>query len=304
MKKILTLSALAVAMLLNYSCSNDGDTPTEPVNPDPQEEPTGKLRLNVVSRASDNVVSTKVNVGLYMQHYEDGKMVDLLPAFNYLNNVKMTYDAGCWASTSPIYWFDATSLSDIYAYAPYKEQVADCRKMQVAVPTDQSTTEQLAAADLLWGRNLALDPTTSEIAVGMNHRLSRINIKVVPEADFAEGELKAEDLRLFVNNVRCEATMDLQTSDLTLTGEQKTILAHNNGNLTFTAIVMPQTVGFVNLLRLEWKDVVYTLQRSMTFDAQQNYDFTISINKRTASGLNIGITGWDIDGKDYGGVVE
>ena len=66
---------------------------------------------------------------------------------------------------------------------------------------------------------------------------------------------------------------------------------------------MPQTLGFVNLVRMEWGDVVYILQRSISLEAKRSYELTISINKKEATGLNIGISGWDIDDKDYGGTV-
>ena len=262
------------------------------------------MQVNVLTKAASAVVSTGVDVGMYMQHYVDGRMVDLYAAHNYVNNVRMKYAADGWKSAEPVYWYDESSLSDIYAYAPYQGDVENCRNMTVGVPTDQTSTEQLAAADLLWGRNLALNPTTSQISVSLHHLFAKVNVKITPEADFAEGELKASDLKVFINNVRCEGKLDLQTGDVTLSGDPQTVCARNNGDLSFTAVVMPQTLGFVNLIRVEWGNVVYVLQRSIAFDSHRSYDLTVSINKKEATGLNIGISGWDIDDKDYGGVVE
>lgn len=297
------IGILLAALAVSTSCGNDEaelDVPGQPDEPNVEE----KMQMDVLLAAESAVVSTGVDVGMYMQHYVDGRMVELYAANNYVNNVRMKYDTDGWKSAEPIYWYDESSLSDIYAYAPYQSKVEDCRNIAVGVPTDQTSTAQLAAADLLWGRKLALNPTTSQIGVSLNHRFSQVNVSIAPEADFAEGELKATDLKVFINNVRCEGTLDLQTGTVALAGEPQTICARNNGDLSFTAIVMPQSLGFVNLIRVEWGDVVYVLQRSIAFEAHRSYDLTVSINKKEATGLNIGISGWDIDDQDYGGVVE
>lgn len=293
---------MAVAALVVLSCSSDDaeqETPAVPEKPAVEE----KIQADVLTRATGNVLSTGVDVGLYMQHYVDGKMVDLYSAHNYVNNAKMKYSTEGWKAEEPIYWYDESALTDIYAYAPYQNEVADSRKISVGVPLDQNTKENLANADLLWGRNLALNPTSSQIAVSLDHLFSRVTIKIKPEADFADGELKASDLKVFINNVKCEGKLDLQTGEVSLAGDAQTVCAHNNGDLSFTAIIMPQTLGFVNLVRVEWGDVVYVLQRSISLETKRSYELTISINKKEATGLNIGISGWDIDGKDYGGTV-
>ena len=297
------MGILLAALAVSTSCGNDEaelDVPGQPDEPNVEE----KMQMDVLLAAESAVVSTGVDVGMYMQHYVDGRMVNLYAANNYVNNVRMKYDADGWKSAAPIYWYDESSRTDIYAYAPYQGKVEDCRHMAVGVPADQTSTAQLAAADLLWGRKLALNPTTSQIGVSLNHRFSQVNVSIAPEADFAEGELKASDLKVFINNVRCEGTLDLQTGGIVLAGEPQSICARNNGDLTFTAIVMPQSLGFVNLIRVEWGDVVYILQRSIAFMPRRSYNLTVSINKKEATGLNIGISGWDIDDQDYGGVVE
>ena len=302
MKRLFLNIGMAVAALAVVSCNSDDgeqENPTVPEKPAVEE----KMEADVLTRAAGDVVSTGVDVGFYMQHYVDGKMVDLYPANNYVNNARMIFSAEGWKAEEPIYWYDESSLTDIYAYAPFQNEVADSRKISVGVPLDQSNKENLAAADLLWGRNLALNPTSSQIALTLDHLFSRVTIKIKPEADFAEGELKASDLRVFINNIKCEGKLDLQTGEVTLAGDAQTVCTHNNGDLSFTAIVMPQTLGFVNLVRMEWGDVVYILQRSISLEAKRSYELTISINKKEATGLNIGISGWDIDDKDYGGTV-
>ena len=304
MNKIPNLTTLAFGLLLLAACDKS-DVAEDIVEPDVPETPQDdKIPLSVSTRAVDNASLEGVSVGLFMQPYQSGKMADLLPTYNYINNVEMAYKNGAWQTAMPVYWYDATTLSDIYAYAPYQKNMSDCRKMVFTCSTDQTTDAALAQADLLWGRSLALDPTRDNISVSLNHQLARVNVSVIPENDFAEGELKASDVKVWIGNMRCNAAMDMQTGDMQVSGDGRSIAMHNNGDLTFTAIVLPQTVGFVNLIHVEWNDVAYTLQGSMTFDPQRVYDLSVRINKVEASGLNVGISGWDIDEKDYGGTVE
>lgn len=303
MKNIFSFSALAFGLLLLTAC-NRSDVAEDIITPDIPQVEDGKIPLSVLTRVVDNASLEGVGVGLFMQPYQAGKMADLLPAYNYINNVEMTYKNGAWRTATPVYWYDATTLSDIYAYAPYQKGVGDCRRMAFSCPTDQTTDAALIQADLLWGRSLALDPTRDDISVSLDHQLVRVNVRVIPEKDFAAGELKASDVKVWIGNLRCDAVMDMQTGDLQVSGEGRSIAMHNNGDLTYTAIVLPQTVGFVNLIHVEWNDVAYTLQGSETFDPQRIYDLSVRINKVEASGLNVGISGWDIDDKDYGGTVE
>lgn len=302
-RNTLYMCVAAVGLSVLASCSTQDD----PIMPDipPVEEPEQPERvpMNISTRAEGGVMNSQIEMGLYVQHYTNGSKEDLNATGNYINNVRLSNNNGNWTASNPLYWYDNSSPTDIYAYAPYQANVADCRNMEISLPTDQSDIGQLAAADLLWGCHLAQMPSSGGFSVSLNHRLTRVNVKVKPAQGMNAADLKAEDMRLFINNVRCEAYMDLQTSDLTLKGTPTSICAHNNGDLTFTAIVLPQSVGFVNLIRLEWNGSSYVLQHSTAFEAQRNYDFTITFNPQGTSGLNVGISGWDIDDTDYGGVV-
>lgn len=285
---------VAVGFSMLTSCSTQSNEAPE------QKE---RVPMNISARAEGGMLSSQIEMGLYVQHYTKGVKTDLSATDNYINNVRLRNKNGNWTASSPLYWYDDVSQTDIYAYAPYKANVADCRSMKISLPTDQSDINQLAAADLLWGRSLALMPSSGDFSISLIHRLTRVNVTVKPASDMDASQLKAEDMKLFINNIRCEADMDLQTSDLTLKGNPTSICAHNNGDLSFTAIVLPQSVGFVNLIRLEWKGISYVLQQSTAFEAQRIYDFTITFNPQGVSGLNVGISGWDIDDTDYGGVV-
>ena len=65
----IVLSALAATV----SCGSDEteqDVPVQPDKPDVEE----KMQANVLTKAANAVVSTGVDVGMYMQHYVDGPL--------------------------------------------------------------------------------------------------------------------------------------------------------------------------------------------------------------------------------------
>ena len=91
----LNIGILLSALAVTVSCGSDEaeqDVPVQPDKPDVEE----KMQANVLTKAASSVVSTGVDVGMYMQHYVDGKMVDLYAAHNYVNNVRMKYVADGW----------------------------------------------------------------------------------------------------------------------------------------------------------------------------------------------------------------
>ena len=298
------ITVLALALVLLASCGNDDDSsdkPDSPVGPSLES----KIPLNVMALADDGEMSTIVDAGLYMQHYVDGKKSELIADANYLNNLKLTYTSGHWQFADPAFWYDDASLSDLYVYVPYQQSVPDSRKVGLKVPTDQNNSENLALADFMWGQCLAVAPTDKNIDVKLSHRLSRVKIKVMPDDSFKEGELKPADVTVYVKSVQCDGTFDLQTGELSVTGNKQSICAHNNGDFTFSAIVMPQSLGFVNMLQIDCNNgASYTIQDSFVYEPQKSCLISVTINKKQVTGLNVDIGGWDIDDKDYGGTVQ
>ena len=96
--------------------------------------------------------------------------------------------------------------------------------------------------------------------------------------------------------------IDLETGEATTTGAAEDVLCRNNGDLTYTAILIPQQVPFSNLIQVDWKGNKYTLQNSFILEAKRQYSLTVKL-KKSKSGFDIGIAGWDIIGEDFGGVI-
>ena len=68
--------------------------------------------------------------------------------------------------------------------------------------------------------------------------------------------------------------------------------------------MMPQTVADgTDLITVTVDGVDYTHSSGITFVANKQHKFTVTVNK-TGGGINIGIGGWETDDEDNGGSAE
>lgn len=289
MKKLLFIGIVALCA----SCSSDSSH--EPIVPPANQEGAVQIQTRVEGEA----VAAEVNAGLYMVNYLDGKRDNLLATANYVNNQLLTFANSVWSTATPIYWNDATTPADFYAYAPYQKNVADARALPFSVQKDQATTEAMAQSDFLWGTLQGQSPTESSFDLTLSHMLSQLTVVVTG----AEGvSMKAEEVSVTIGGTRTSAKIDLETGTITPDGEAGEVKCHSNGDLSYTAILIPQQVPFSNLIQVVWNGNPYTLQNAFKLEPRRQYSLTIKL-KKTESGFDIGIDGWDIIGEDFGGTV-
>lgn len=289
MKRILSIGLV----LLCAACNQE--LPEGPVVPPTEQEGTVHLRTRVDGEA----VATEVNAGLYMVNYIDGRSDELLAASNYVNNQLLTFADGSWSTSQPIYWMDIDTPADFYAYAPYQSKVADARAMAFSVQKDQTSVESVAQSDFLWGTLQGQLPTESSFDLTLSHMLSQLTVKVTAAEDM---NMKAEDVSVTIGGTKVSAQIDLATGSITPIGEAQDVKCHNNGDLSYTAILIPQQVPFSNLIKILWNGNPYTLQNAFKLEAKRQYTLTVRL-KKTESGFDVGIDGWDIIDEDFGGTV-
>lgn len=289
MKKLIFIG---IAALCASCCSDLSD---EPVVPPANQEGAVQIQTRVEGKA----VAAEVNAGLYMVNYLDGKQDNLLATANYVNNQLLTFANGVWSTATPIYWNDATTPADFYAYAPYQSKVADARAMTFSVQKDQTTTEAVAQSDFLWGTLQGQSPTESSFDLTLSHLMSQLTVKVTAAEDM---NMKAEEVSVTIGGTKISAKIDLATGVITPDGEAGEVKCHSNGDLSYTAILIPQQVPFSNLIQIVWNGSPYTLQNAFKLEPKRQYSLTIKL-KKTESGFDIGIDGWDIIGEDFGGTV-
>ena len=292
----------SAAFLLMACGSDESDSPQYPEGGETPVENNHKA-VNIVTRTEDgDAGGNGPLVGLYMVNYVNGQQSPLVADGNYVNNLRMNYTDGTWVPSAPIYWQDTNINADFYAYAPFREQVEDATSMVFRVETDQTSEERFQKSDLLWGTAQGLSPLDSGISLTLTHQLSRLTIVVTPGAGFSEDELKTDDVTVAIGGSKTMGTIDLQSGTVTAKDEVADVKCRDNGDLTFTAILLPQQIAFANLVKVDWNGNNYTLQNSFLLEAKRQYKLTIRLNK-TQGGLDIGISGWDIIDEDFGGIV-
>lgn len=286
----------ATAMMLFAACSSD-----EQDIPETQED--DRVPVHITTRAEEGNSTGSLLAGLYMVNYLSGNPDKLLSAGNYVNNQLLTWANGTWQTSSPIFWNDKDTRADFYAYAPYVTKVEDAHNMPFSVSLDQRTDAAFAQSDLLWGTVLGQSPTSTSFELMLQHQLSRLTVNIGADTGFEEGELQASDVSVTIGGTRTAAIFDLQTAAITLVdGSTADVHCHSGGDFSYTAILLPQQVPFANLIQVDWNGNKYTLQNTFLLEARKQYTLSVKL-KKTKSGFDIGIEGWDILPDDFGGVV-
>lgn len=279
------------------ACGSDGsDTEDDVIIPD------NRMAVSIDTRADGGLVADGLEAGLFMVNYNDNLPDELLSNNNYIHNQRLIWKNDRWETATPFYWFDDTTPADFYAYAPYQSVVTNARQMSFSVEKDQRTTNAFAQSDLLWGKVEGQTPSSGSFSLILAHQLSQLTVKVTADAGFSDGELKAEDVSVTIGGTKTRGVVDVATGKITATDEVQDVQCLSNGDLSYSAVLLPQQVPFSNLIQVDWQGNKYTLQNTFTLEAKRQYTLTVKL-KKTKSGFEIGIEGWDILPEDFGGSV-
>jgi hypothetical protein len=155
----------------------------------------------------------------------------------------------------------------------------------------------------LWGKAANVAPTAEPVAITTNHSFSNILIYLEAGKGFTTETLAAATKSVTIKNIKTAATINLATGVATATGDVATVTPWNVGEY-YRAMIVPQTVADgTDLITINVDGVDYTLATGMTFVANKQHKFTVTVNK-PAGGVDIGIGGWDTDDNEYGGSAE
>lgn len=297
-----TVAIALLASLLGISCRQ-----TTHEQPQPSGRP---IRINAVCVPSGNAVldndtafENGDRAGLYVVNRINGKMESLLPSGNYIDNMRFTYH-GTWTPSQPIYWMDEQTKADFYLYYPYSSEMDDPRYWTVNVPTDQSTEAAMLQADVLVGRAFNVAPASQAVELKARHMMSRLTITLQASQGMTEEKLREADLKVLVNGLITEATVNIATAIATASGtERHDIQACQTDALTFTVTAVPQTVTEGAFITIVVNGDRYTLRRAVTLKQGTWHHATVKVG---AANGNIGVTigGWTIDNTDYGGTAQ
>lgn len=297
-----TVAIALLASLLGISCRQ-----TTHEQPQPSGQP---IRINAVCVPSENAVLDNDTAfedgdraGLYVVNRINGKMESMLPSGNHIDNMRFTYH-GTWTPSQPIYWMDEQTKADFYLYYPYSSEMDNPRYWTVNVPTDQSSEAAMLQADVLVGHAYNVAPTSQAVELKARHMMSRLTITLQASQGMTEEKLREADLKVLVNGLITEATVNIATAIATASGtERHDIQACQTDALTFTVTAVPQTVTEGAFITIVVNGDRYTLRRAVTLKQGTWHHATVKVG---AANGNIGVTigGWTIDNTDYGGTAQ
>ena len=303
MNNILKSTWTLLPAIIAGGCSGGQDSPepTPPPNPPAQEKLEIKISPSVNgSRATDYGFETGDCIGLYVVNYSGGNPGTLSTSGNHVSNMRFRYN-GTWTPDSQVTWIDNDTHADFYVYYPYSS-VKSVNAYEFAINKDQSTESAYKASDLMTGKTINVAPTESAIEIPVSHTMSRASIYLEPGNGFTAESLSKSDVSVRINGVKCNATVNLATGDVTPVGESATLTPLFTDNC-YRALIVPQTVEECDLITVIVDGREYKLQKGFTFERGKNHKFTITLSK-TSAGVNVNITPWDEDDADNGGTAE
>ncbi|MBO7330822.1 MAG: fimbrillin family protein, partial [Alistipes sp.] len=270
-----------------------------------------------ITRTDANGFCDGDKIGLYGVNYTNNNATQgtLLDEGNQVDNARYTYnkELGEWQSSGSIYYKDAETNIDLYAYYPYgsPENVND---YIFEVAKDQSGNDAVdgyAASDFLWGKTENITPSEDRVKIRFSHRLSRANVVLTEGSGFGEGEFNTLEKSVLVNSTIRTASIDLATGDAITAGEVEpegiVMRATDDG---WSAIVVPQSVDAGEaLFAITIDGIVYRFKRgeAFTYEPGKQHTFTITVNKKSMTGsyefilTDCEIVDWIADLEAHGG---
>lgn len=296
MKRFFYLSACMMVIAL-CGCTQDVEViVSQPSVPD------GAIAINIngsisqeyTTRVDDGGFCDGDQIGLYGVNYTDKNATQgvLVDRGNQVDNARYTYDekSMTWTSSGSVYYKDAETNIDLYAYYPYSNpQSVGAYKFEVAQDqSGENAVDGYGQSDFLWAYAENVTPSSNAIKLRFSHRLACVNVVLNEGSGFDAGEWDALDKGVLVMSTTRTADIDLSTGVATATGEAALEgIVMKDGAEGFRAIVVPQSVDAGKALLDITVDGV---TRRFKTDAVTNYEagkqtkYTLKVNKKSPSG--------------------
>ena len=294
MKRIFTLLSCAAALFM-VGCMNDIDEGIHISSSDvPAIDIDGRISQNYTTRVDDGGFCGGDQIGLFGVNYTDNNTTagTLLSSGNQVDNARYTYDEenGKWNAQGNVYYKDANTNIDIYAYYPYSG-VESVSAYKFEVSADQSgagVDDGFSLSDFLWGKAVNVAPSNEKVKIKFQHKMSCVNVSLVEGNNFTPGEWDSLEKSVLVRNTVRTAEVNLSTGSVTAVGEPTAegIVMKSNSE-GFRAIVVPQSVDAgVALFTIVVNGVTYVYKENTPWDYEQGKqsNFSIRVNKKGMSG--------------------
>ena len=296
---------IAAAALTLAACDNN--------DPEVQNDPN-EIRLYSEFASPAVTGTTRAPQGssdnLQNQQFVDGTAISVQVTDNATSGA-ITYGLALYTANGsgqltkseggPQYFPASGSNIDIYAYHPAG---AGGELGAFAVQTDQSSTANYIASDLMWASLTNVSRTADACTLPFSHKLSRVNVHLVKGTGVEDSEINAATITL--KDVIYKGTFTASTGTFTAAAadnaENKsdiTIATNAGSTTTHSAVIVPQTVAgktFAVTIGSTVKE--YTIGSGITYAEGMQYTYTFTVNK-TGLTVTSTITDWgDPDGWD------
>ena len=297
MRNLLLFFLAGSLCLAGCKKSNSGDE-TEPQLPEQSKTPIN-ITAGIVTRASDSAFEQGDKVGIYVVNFNGEAAGSLASSGNHVDNMQFAY-SGTWTPETPIYWKDQTTKADFYCYYPYAESIGNVGAYAFSVKADQSSESNYKASDFLWGKTAGVTPTSDPVQITVKHVMSNLLIYLKAGNGYKDEDLK--QAQITICGLKTDATIDLTTGKANAAGAMTEMTPKAEADC-YRALVVPQSVADVDLIKVSIGEYEYVLKQTITFESNKQHSCTLTVNK-TSEGINIVIGGWETDENDYGGSVE
>ena len=308
MKILILVLGLVSACLLWTGCSKSENGPDKPGGGGTEIVQKIPLAISTtITKVLNDSFEEGDAIGLYVVNaisngssgWNSGSLIN---TGNHLSNVKFSYGSGVWKSQQEYYWKDDSTPADFYCYYPHSGSVADVSAVPFAIKADQSSEENYRSCEILWGKSALQFPSKNKVNITVTHRMSQIQITILPGKGFTAETLRESLQSVKINNLECNALLNLKDGALTANGNSADITPYYDGTL-YRALIVPQSVENKTLITLIVDGMTRSLTQSIEFTPGTIKKCTITVDK-LSEGINIGISGWDTDNEDYGGTLN
>ena len=206
MKNELIIFAAAIALLAG--CSKEEGAPAA-------ERPCIRLSTGVeaATRATDVAFEEGDNFGLIVLS-RTSETAPSLDGARYLNNGLCTQTAE--GVEMPAVKYPEKS-ADFYAYYPYREEFTAGSSFTFTVQSDQSAGRNYTNSDLMSAVRQNVAPTADAVELTFSHRLTRLDIELMPGEGFAAAdELKGATVT--AKNVKSSCLFNLSDGSVSEAG--------------------------------------------------------------------------------------
>ena len=200
---------------------------------------------------------------------------EILVKDNFLNYATYRFDGTVWAPKEGEYllWKEDMEHFDAYYPAEYGED-------PYVHPTDQSSTEKIAKADVM-SVGLNQEKTKEALHFTMKRRTTRLIVEIAGFKSEFPGDAKVENVR-FHN--KSNASAPLRTYIPYAKGEGKT-------GSTYTVLV-PRDAAY-NTISLEVGGKTMTAKLSeFTYDSGQSYTYRLTVGKEKLETTEVTVSDW------------